>query len=90
MLGWLITIVLMSTDSNWASQRLDVRITLLRVLSAVVFLLGAALALWNQWVVLGRGLPKLWSLILAVSYLTVLYVGLEVLSTARAANPPKS
>ncbi len=79
LLGWVITIQLMSSNSDWASSKLDVWISLLRMLSALVFFAGAALALWNAWAVLRsarRWLAKLWSVVLAVSCLTVLYVGL--------------
>ena len=79
MLAWAIAIGLISSDFDWASPNSDTWISLLRVLSALLFFLGAALALWNAWVVLRserRWLAKFWSVILAVSCLTVLYVGL--------------
>ncbi|MCL1635709.1 beta-lactamase family protein [Luteimonas sp. SX5] len=55
----------------------DIVITLLRLLATVVVPLGAAVAVWNAWTVLrsGRRWPaKLWSIVLAVSCLGILWV----------------
>jgi hypothetical protein len=44
-----------------------------------VFVAGAAIALWNGWAALRsrrRRLAKAWSVVLALSCLTVLYVGI--------------
>ena len=76
VIGWAVLIGLIATSLNWAGPGTDSWIICLRLLSAVVFIVGAAIALWNAWVVLSsnrRKLAKLWSVVLAVSCLAVLY-----------------
>ena len=77
MIGWAVLIGLIATSLNWAGPGTDGWIIGLRLLSAVAFIAGAAIALWNAWVVLRsrrRKLAKLWSVLLAVSCLAMLYV----------------
>ena len=76
VVGWAVLIGLIATSLNWASPGTDGWIIFLRLLSAVIFVAGAAIALWNAWAVLRsnrRMLAKLWSVVLAVSCLAVLY-----------------
>jgi hypothetical protein len=64
------------------SSRMMPWILLLHVLSIIVFLPAALIALWNVWVTFanqnGRRavFARLWSVVLAVSCLTLLWVGL--------------
>lgn len=70
---------LMSSNFDWAGARTDGWVVILRVLSLPVFVGGAAIAAWNAWLVLRsarRRMAKLWSVVLAVSCLTILYVGI--------------
>ncbi len=57
----------------------DIIIHALRLLALVVFPVGAAIAVWNAWTVLrsGRRWPaKLWSIVLAIACLAILWMGL--------------
>ena len=77
MLAVGTTLGLMVADFKWSGPGMDGWIIFIRLLSLVVFVGGAVVALWNAWVVLRSGrrwLAKLWSVVLAVSCLTVLYV----------------
>jgi CubicO group peptidase (beta-lactamase class C family) len=59
------------------TPKTDIVIHLLRVLATIVVPMGAAVAVWNAWTVLrsGRRWPaKLWSIVLAVSCLGILWV----------------
>jgi hypothetical protein len=74
---WLFTITKMLSNFDWVAPGMDSWIIFLRLLSYIVFILGAAIALWNAFVVLGskrRWWAKLWSVLLALSCLTLLYV----------------
>ena len=74
---WLFTITKMLSNFDWVGPGMDSWIIFLRVVSYVVFIIGAAVALWNAFTVLGsrrRWWVKLWSLLLALSCLTLLYV----------------
>jgi hypothetical protein len=76
---WLFTGIKMLSDLAWASPSLDGWIIFLRVLALIVFVAGAAIAVWNAYVVLRsnrRKLSKLWSVLVAVSCLTMLYIGI--------------
>jgi uncharacterized membrane protein YoaK (UPF0700 family) len=69
----------MLSDLAWASPSLDGWIIFLRVLALIVFVAGAAIAVWNAYVVLRsnrRKLSKLWSVLVALSCLTMLYIGI--------------
>ena len=68
---------------------MDGWISFIRLLSFVVFVVGAAVSLWNAWVVLRskrRWLAKLWAVLLAVACLTVLYVGIVFHVVGYSAN----
>lgn len=57
----------------------DVLINLVRLLNTLVLPVGAVIALWNGWHVLRSGrawLAKLWSVLIALSCLLLLYVGI--------------
>ncbi len=74
--AWAFEIGLIATSIKWAGPGMDGWIIFLRVLSAVIFIGGAVIALWNAWAVLRsnrRMLAKIWSVLLAIACLTVLY-----------------
>lgn len=77
VLAWVFTITMFSANFSWVGPGMDSWYIILRVLSIVIFFGGAAVAVWNAWVVLQsqRGkLAKIWSVVLAISCLVVLYV----------------
>jgi CubicO group peptidase (beta-lactamase class C family) len=88
MIAWLVMFgaILSTFYIVWApffiSSRMMPWILLLHVLSIIVFLPAALIALWNVWVTFanqnGRRavFARLWSVVLAVSCLTLLWVGL--------------
>ena len=74
-----ITLAMMFSDYDLLSPRYDWLVRLLRLLSLMVFPLGALAALWSAWVVVSgrrRKLAKLWALVLAASFGIVLWVGI--------------
>jgi hypothetical protein len=76
---WLFTGTKMLSDLAWASPSLDGWIIFLRILALIVFVVGAIIALWYASVVLRsnrRMLAKLWSILVALSCLTMLYIGI--------------
>ena len=84
-----ILVGLIATDLNWAGPGTDGWLVVLRLLSVVVFIAAAAVALWNAWAVLNskRGkLAKLWSVVLAISCLVVLYVAIVFHLVGYSAN----
>ena len=79
MLIWIFTIILMLKDFAWASPAMDGWVIFLRLISAVIFIVGAVIAVWNAWAVLRSGrrkLAKVWSVVTAISCLVLLYVAL--------------
>ena len=76
---WFFTVTKMLSDLAWAAPSLDGWIIFLRVLAFIVFVAGAAIAVCNAFVVLRsnrRKLAKLWSILVALSCLTMLYIGI--------------
>jgi CubicO group peptidase (beta-lactamase class C family) len=74
---WMFTITKMLGDFAWVAPGMDTWVVLLRILSFVLFLAGAVMALWNVYLVLRsqrRWPAKVWSLVLAVSCLTLVYI----------------
>ena len=79
VLAWIVFLQKLESDLDLVSPSSDSLIILLRISSSIIFIGGAAIALWNVWVVLHRQrrwLAKIWSVGLAVSCVTVLYVGI--------------
>ena len=73
------TVVLMFSDLTHLSTGIEKWLAVLRFITLVGIILSAAIALWNAWVVLRsqrRWQAKVWSVVLAVSCLTVLWIGL--------------
>ena len=79
MVGWVVLLQMMETNLDWIGPRMDGALILLRLLTGVVLIGGAVVALWNASLVLRsqrRRLAKIWSVLLAVAFLTALYVAL--------------
>lgn len=77
MIAVLVMVVMMMSDLSLLGPGSDAMVNALRLLSTVVFPLGALLALWNAWQVLRsrrRVLAKLWSVLLALACLFLLWV----------------
>ena len=58
---------------------MDVWIRFLQVLSLIIIPASSAIALWNVWAVLRSGrkwLAKVWSVLLAISFLALFYVAI--------------
>lgn len=79
MMGWVVIIGLISASLKWAGPSMDGWLIALRLLSGAAFFAGAIIAVWNMWVVLRsnrRKLAKVWSLTLAICFLSLLYFAL--------------
>lgn len=75
--AWAATIAPIATNVFLFSTRLDPWIRTLGILSLVVFVGAAAIALWNAWVVCtGKRsrVAKLWNVVLALGYVPILWV----------------
>jgi CubicO group peptidase (beta-lactamase class C family) len=73
-----VTLGMMFSDFKWLAPGIEKWISLLRILTLLVLVGGTAIALWNASVVLRcprRWPAKVWSVILAISFLALLYVG---------------
>jgi CubicO group peptidase (beta-lactamase class C family) len=74
-LSWVAVIFTMVSALDLISK-LAGWVALLRILSPLVFLGGAAIGLWSAWVVLRsqrRWFAKLWAVVLAASFLVILW-----------------
>lgn len=79
MLGWVLAVVMLLSDVNHLSASSDPIIWTLEIVGTIVFIGGTALLLWNLWVVWTgqrRWPAKVWSVVLALSAVTVLWVAL--------------
>jgi hypothetical protein len=79
MVAWVFLAQLIETSLDWIGPRMDGPLILLRLFSGVVFIGATAIGLWNAWSVLHskrRWVAKVWSVLLALALLTVLYVAL--------------
>jgi len=79
MIGWAVTIAQFMNDLTLLSESSDGWVWLMQLLSLVVFVGGAALGVWNAWVVVRsprRWYAKLWAVVLALSLLLLLYIAL--------------
>jgi hypothetical protein len=73
-----VTLGMMFSDFKWLAPGIEKWISLLRILTLLVLVSGTAIALWNASVVLRsqrRWPAKVWSAVLAISFLALLYVG---------------
>jgi CubicO group peptidase (beta-lactamase class C family) len=74
-----VTVALMFSDLKWLAPGVEHWVMALRITALVALVGGAATALWNAWVVLRsqrRWPAKVWSVVLTVSFLTLLWVGI--------------
>jgi len=79
LVGWFALVTAVSEDINLLSAAIDPWLWSLQILSAIVFVGMVAAALWNAWRVWkgSRRWPaKVWSVVLIVASLTVLWVAL--------------
>jgi hypothetical protein len=78
-IAWCVTATSMMSNLNLLTHRMDAWLWLMQLLSLVVFVGGAALGIWNAWVVV-RGTrkwyAKVWAVVLALSLLVMLWVAL--------------
>lgn len=80
VLGLVLLVVKMMSDLNMMTPAADAKIIALRVFTLVVLPLGALAGLWNAKTVLaGRRSwwAKLWSILLAIAFLVLLWLGLR-------------
>ena len=88
-LAVVVTVGLMASSFKYAGPGMDGWISFVRMLSLVVFVVGAVVSLGNTWVVL-RGkrwrLAKLWAVLLALACLTMLYIGVVFHIVGYSAN----
>lgn len=83
------TIVAMLSSFDLLAPRNDWIVHTLRLLSLVVFPLGALVSLWNAWVVLRsrrRKWAKFWAVVLALSCIVVLWVSVAFSLVGYSAN----
>ncbi len=79
MLAWLFTLTMMLKNFDWVAPGMDAWFICLRIVSIIIFIGGSLVALWNAWAVLRSGrrwLAKLWSVVLGLACLAILYVAL--------------
>jgi CubicO group peptidase (beta-lactamase class C family) len=77
MLAWLITIGTMFSNLDYLGPSTDGLVMTLQVVGTIVFIGGFALLLWNLWVVWSarrRWPARVWSIVLALSAMGVLWV----------------
>jgi hypothetical protein len=78
--GWSTLIALMLSNFAYLSDKTDIWVRLAQFLSPIVFFGAAAVGVWNAWHVLRsprKWYAKAWAVLLAVSFLTVLWVALN-------------
>ncbi|HEY0682145.1 MAG TPA: serine hydrolase domain-containing protein [Steroidobacter sp.] len=76
-IAWAATISMMMSDLSMLSESFDGWVWLMQLLSLVVFLGGAALGVWNAWMVVRsarKWYAKVWAVVLALSLLVLLWV----------------
>jgi CubicO group peptidase (beta-lactamase class C family) len=74
---WILTLVRMLNDFNNLSAKFDSTVHFTQLFGIVAFIVGSALVLWNIWTVWGgkrRWPAKVWSIVLALSAVVVLWV----------------
>jgi hypothetical protein len=76
---WGVMLAMMLADLSLLSPNLDGWIWVLQIVSAVVLVAGAAIGIWNARVVLAsqrRRIAKLWAVVMALSFLAILWAAL--------------
>jgi len=78
--GWVMLVAAMSASIDNLTSALDPYVWLLEIASLIVFVGGLAVALWHAWIVWRgahrRWQAKLWSVVLVIAAMTVLWIGL--------------
>ncbi|MBS0417192.1 MAG: beta-lactamase family protein [Proteobacteria bacterium] len=77
--GWLLLLIGVASNLENLAPSLDPVLLLMYTLSLIVYVGGAAAMLWAGWIALTTGRPvaaRIWSVILAVAALILLYVAL--------------
>ena len=78
-IAWGATLSMMLADFSLLSPEMDGWLWVLQILSLIVFVGGAVIGVWNAWVVLNskrRWIAKLWAVVMALSFLAILWVAL--------------
>jgi CubicO group peptidase (beta-lactamase class C family) len=78
LLAWLVMLVTMLSNYNLLAK-MDALIRVLQILAPVVFIGGAGVGVWNAWVVVRSQrswYAKTWAVVLAVSFVAILWVAL--------------
>ena len=77
VIAWVVLIQLLSGDLGWIGPHMNPWISSLRLFTLVIVFTTSAIALWNLWKMLRsrrKWLAKIWSVLLAISFLTLFYV----------------
>lgn len=80
LLAFVWLVVSMMSDLNMMTPKMDGTVIVMRLLALVVLPLAALVGLWNAKSVLGSSRSKwakLWSLVLAIAFLAMLWIGLR-------------
>jgi hypothetical protein len=75
--GWVMTLTPIGSNLAFYSSRMDPWIWILHLASAIVFVGAAAIGLWNVWITWStpRTWPsRMWSVVLAAGYGSVLWI----------------
>ncbi|MGH8167129.1 MAG: serine hydrolase, partial [Woeseiaceae bacterium] len=78
-IAWGATLSMMLADFSLLSPEMDGWLWVLQLLSLIVFVGGAVIGVWNAWVVIKsqrRWIAKLWAVVMALSFLAILWVAL--------------
>ena len=84
-----VLIGMLMNDYSLMSASGDIWVRLVRIFALLAFVAGAVISVWNAWVVLRsnrRRLAKIWSVLLALSCLVVLYFGIVFRIVGFSAN----
>src|SRR5881398_2248223 len=77
VIAWVVLIQILSGDLGWIGPHMNPWISSLRLFTLIIVFATSAIALWNVWAVLRSPrqlLAKIWSALLALSFLALLYL----------------
>jgi len=77
VIAWVVLIQILSGDLGWIGPHMNPWIRSLRLFTLVIVFATSAIALWNVWAVLcsrRKLLAEIWSALLALSFLALLYI----------------
>jgi hypothetical protein len=77
LLGWALTVGLLLSDINRLNATTDPIVRVLQIIGTVIFVGGAALLIWNLWIVWTghrRWPARVWSVVLVLSAVVALWV----------------